>query len=273
MNHRLKHFTWTIVKVFFKILRLDVFLKKPGYGYMPQKPNYHYVPDYYGRSATKQADIRMLPIFGSLAKTVIQHQRTFLYYDRLYTIYQVLKNLIKIPMIGGQVNFAEVGVYKGGGSYFIASAAEALGFKKATLHCFDTFEGHSAEDVILEVDSFHKPKDFSDVNFLDVQRYLANFNNVILYKGRFQDMYVQIEGQKFHFIHLDVDIYEPTSFALNFFDQHLAPGGTIVVDDYGYTTCPGAKKAVDEFVNARSNYFSFQLLTGQCILIRINEGR
>lgn len=67
-------------------------------------------------------------------------------YDRLYTIYQALSNR-KHHAAGMALHLAEVGVYKGGTSYFILAVLESLGLHPATLHGFDTFEGHSSEDV------------------------------------------------------------------------------------------------------------------------------
>lgn len=36
-----------------------------------------------------------------------------------------------------------------------------------------------------------------------------------------------------------------------FFYDLLVPGGVLVCDDYGFTTCPEATEAVDEFMAAR----------------------
>lgn len=71
-----------------------------------------------------------------------------------------------------------------------------------------------------------------------------------------------------HFMHLDVDIYESTRCALEFLDHRLVKGGVVVVDDYGFVTCPGVKRAVDEFVLDKPRYFSLQLPTGQNVLVR-----
>jgi len=92
-----------------------------------------------------------------------------------------------------------------------------------------------------------------------------------LYKGRFQDTCTQIEAEKIHLVHLDVDIYEPTSFALNFFDSRLIAGGIIIVDDYSFVSCGGVKLAVDEFLRVKLNYFSLHILTGQCVLVKLRE--
>ena len=48
-------------------------------------------------------------------------------------------------------------------------------------------------------------------------------------------------------IHLDVDVYPAIKFVLDEFWPRIARNGFILVDDYGFTTCKGAKKAVDEF--------------------------
>jgi hypothetical protein len=46
--------------------------------------------------------------------------------------------------------------------------------------------------------------------------------------------------------YVDFDFYQPIQTALEFLDKVLCPGGSIVVDDYGFFSS-GAKKAVDEF--------------------------
>jgi hypothetical protein len=251
---------------------IDAFLQQPGYNYLPERPGYHYVPDYYGRSAHKHIDLRSLPGFGILASEVIQQGRTLLYYDRLHVIYQALAGLKAIaePRFDC-VNLAEIGVYKGGTSYFIASVVEELGFHAAKHYCFDTFEGFAEEDIDLRTDGTQKPGKLSDTQFASVKAYLRRFNNLTLYKGRFQDTCNQVASRQFHFIHLDVDIYKPTLFSLNFFDERLVTGGVIVIDDYGFRTCPGVKQAVDEFKSTRNNYFSLHVLTGQCVLVKMGK--
>ena len=52
----------------------------------------------------------------------------------------------------------------------------------------------------------------------------------------------------FSFVHIDVDLYEPTRDSLAFFLPRMTAGGIIVVDDYGFATCPGATQAVDDIL-------------------------
>jgi len=239
-----------------------------GYDSFPAKPDYHYVPDYYGKTAHKHVDIRTIPVFGQIAKDVIDQGNTLLYYDRLYTIYQALANMgRRNDNHSERMHVAEIGVYRGGGSYFIASSLRSLGLNDALVHCFDTFQGHVPEDI-QAADTFQKPGMFDDTQYENVKRYLKPFSSVMLYKGRFQDNCAQISDEKFAFVHLDVDLYEVTRFCLDFFDKRLVPGSVVIVDDYGFRTCPGVKQAVDEFMETERDYVGFHLLTGQFIIMK-----
>ncbi len=255
MKSRLKALVWAI----FRLIGIDAFFRKP---------DHHYVPDYFGKSAHKQRDIRTLPIFGELAGQVIHDGRCSLYYDRLLTIHQILVHLNSFENTGREIHLAEVGVYKGGTSFFIASLAEKLDLQ-VRLHCFDTFEGHAAEDINTAVEIAHTPGVFGDTSFESVKEYLAQFKNIEIYKGRFQDTSHQIKDVPTHFVHLDMDIYEPTIFALNFFDDRLVHGGVILLDDYGFETCPGIEKAVAEFIASQKHYFGTSLLSGQYMLVKL----
>lgn len=258
-SYRVKNAVLGFLQSSLRRVRLDVFARKPGY---------HYAPDYFGRSSHKQTDIRNLPLFGELAERVIRDGRVSLYYDRLFTVYQVLSSWHLRTGASEILNTVEVGVYKGGTSYFIALLAERLGLPVRHF-CFDTFEGHAAEDINAEVDTWHIPKAFDDTNFEAVKEYLKRFGNVSVHKGRFQNSTDFISDRKMHFVHLDMDIYEPTLFALQFLRDRMVRGGVILLDDYGFETCPGIEKAVHEFLSANQDYFGMALLGGQFILIKI----
>lgn len=50
-------------------------------------------------------------------------------------------------------------------------------------------------------------------------------------------------------LHLDMDVYEPTLFALELLADRVVPGGLIVIDDYN--AVEGATRAVDEWRQGR----------------------
>ena len=51
---------------------------------------------------------------------------------------------------------------------------------------------------------------------------------------------------KIALLHLDLDVYEPTKYALEFLFPYISSGGIVMLDDY--STVEGANKAVDDFV-------------------------
>ena len=242
------------------------YLRRSGLAVYPAMDDYHYCPRMYGTSFHKLRDIRTLEPFGSLAKKVIGEGRTTLYYDRLYFIYQAICNASRMGLTSQSM--AEVGVYKGGGTSFIASTVQQLFQTPPRIYSFDTFEGHP-DDIDPSLDGGHYPGAFSDTSFDDVRRYLDGFDNVVLCKGRFQDRCDTIAGHRFSFVHIDVDIFTATRDCLDFFADSMVMGSTIIVDDYGFTSCAGAKKAVDDFVSGRGDFVHLPLHTGQCALIKI----
>jgi O-methyltransferase len=243
-------------------------LELMGLAVFRRERDFVYVPRYFGRAAHKHTDIRTLSGFGELARVVIQQRRTKLDYDRLYTIYQAIEHVSNLPRDAeGFANLVEVGVFKGGTSYFMAAAARELGVEPVRMHSFDTFEGHAAEDLRDNLDASHQVGQFNDTSFESVKQYLQPLS-VRVHKGRFQETSSELASLAIHFAHLDVDLYEPTLFALRFLESRLVTGGTVIVDDYGFKTCPGASKAVEEFLRSSTGFFSLRLLTGQCVLVR-----
>jgi hypothetical protein len=57
---------------------------------------------------------------------------------------------------------------------------------------------------------------------------------------------------------------------LEFFAGRTIPGSVIIVDDYGFITCKGAKRATDEFVRSNPNFKLFHLVTGQALVLKIS---
>lgn len=244
-------------------------MKKFGFEVFLSLSEHHYVSKVYGKSAKKQADVRTLPVFGELATKVIKNGHTYLYYDRLHTIYRSVENLKVLSHNASSVCTAELGVFRGGGSYFIASAAEKLRVP-IQHYCFDTFEGHAGSDVNNALEPRQKAGSFHNTSYEEVKEYLGEFSNITIFKGRFQDTCQPLDDTKFGFVHLDMDIYTPTIFALDYFEDKMLQGGVILLDDYGFISCPGIEKAATEFIfRAAGKYFGMPLLTGQFVLVRL----
>jgi predicted O-methyltransferase YrrM len=220
--------------------------------------------EYYWRNANKKVDVRYVEGFGKIARRIIDERRTYLYFDRLYTLWQGVAG--QLP---GEYAVAEVGAYRGGSAHFIADALRHFGLSPRFFVC-DTFAGHAEVDTRL--DGLHEVgKQFVKTSADAVRKYLAAFENVEVVAGDFVVTSQRIAQHRFGFVHIDVDVYPVGKHCLEFFGARLAPGGVMVVDDYGTLTCPGMKQAVDEFVAANRTFFRLHLLTGQAVLLEIQD--
>jgi hypothetical protein len=132
----------------------------------------------------------------------------------------------------------EVGVWRGNSARLLVAT---LIYK--SVHLFDTFEGMPE---VTKGDR-HKKGDFGNTSLERVKGYLQDFDNAIFYPGLFPETAESLTEDEFCLVHIDVDIYESTKAAIEYFWPLLVPGGIMVFDDYNSPTCPGTNKAVDEF--------------------------
>jgi ADP-heptose:LPS heptosyltransferase len=143
----------------------------------------------------------------------------------------------------------ELGVYKGGGA-----AAVSWNLRKRRIlrpfHLCDTFRG-LPKPLDWEV---HYEADFNDTDVETVSNRLRSFIPEFPYEfhqGFFSETLPALSETTFCFAHVDADLYSSVMEACEFLYPRIPRGGIIVFDDYGAPTCPGAKKAVDEFFAKR----------------------
>jgi O-methyltransferase len=138
---------------------------------------------------------------------------------------------------------AECGVHKGTFSKFLH---ERIPEKK--LYLFDTFQGFDRRDSDTESDLR-----FRDTSVEDVLSYIGSRENIIVRKGYFPETAAGLETERFSFVMIDFDKYEPTFAALRFFYPRMEKGGYIFVHDYNSPESNWAcKRAVDGFLEGRS---------------------
>jgi O-methyltransferase len=159
--------------------------------------------------------------------------------DRKWALSQLLRLIADVPG-----DTAECGVFLGASSWLICSA-NAKGARPRVHHAFDSFEGLSRPKG--EDGAFWKGGDLS-VPEETSRKNLAEFSDCRFYKGWIPERFPEVADRAFAFVHVDVDLYEPTRASVAFFYPRLAAGGILVCDDYGFTTCPGATRAIDEFL-------------------------
>jgi O-methyltransferase len=175
---------------------------------------------------------------------------------RCFILHQHVRGAARLP---GQV--AEIGVFRGGTARLLARAVAARG---KTVHLFDTFAGMPATDPERDL---HRAGDFADTSLPAVREYLRDTPNVRFHPGLFPQTAGPVEGERFCFVHVDVDIHASVRDCCEFFWPRLVPGGVMVFDDYGFLSCPGARLAVDEFFAGRPEAPCY-LPTGQCVAVR-----
>jgi hypothetical protein len=86
---------------------------------------------------------------------------------------------------------------------------------------------------------------------------LFNADNILarerikIVKGRVQEalpkLLEETPGLRLSLVHFDMDLYEPTKFALECIWDRIVPGGILVFDEYAVQPWEGETRAVDEF--------------------------
>jgi O-methyltransferase len=159
---------------------------------------------------------------------------------RRLMVYQLLRLTDQVPG-----DTAECGVYLGASSYLICSFVARSALPKDH-HLFDSFEGLSAPAP--QDGSSHWQANDLQVDFGETARRLSKFQNAHFHKGWIPDRFNEVADCRFSFLHIDVDLYEPTRDSIAFFYPRMNTGAVIICDDYRTATCPGATKAIDEYL-------------------------
>lgn len=184
-------------------------------------------------------------------------------WDRKYTVRSLL------PLTKGlKGDTAECGSYLGATSHLICSFGAPLGIRH---HVFDSFAGLSTPDDNDGASTKEWKPGALTAPENEVRALLAEFSDVHFYRGWIPDRFDEVADRQFRFVHVDVDLFQPTMASFEFFYPRMVPGGVIVCDDYGFSTCPGATRAVDEFMAGRPEPV-VHLPTGQGLVIRSAGG-
>ena len=168
----------------------------------------------------------------------------------------------------------ECGCWHGHSTVAIATILAAHGFA-GRFHVFDSFEGGLSGFTEKDESTFKlsdreklaATKVFqSDFDF--VKRVLSPYDFVELHRGWIPGSFAAFRVGKIRFVHIDVDMYEPTKASLEFFWDSLVPGGCLVVDDYNHSVFEGATRAVDDFLTAAKPKLFYRVPLGSCYLIK-----
>ena len=198
--------------------------------YLQNHPNLRY---YANRIAGLR---RVLPNFPSYGAEL--HARILRVPDpvRQSTHAMAVKRVLKENIPGA---FAEAGVWRGDSTMIINSLAPDREF-----YLFDTFEGFP------EALGGKNDERFRDTGIEIVKRRLADPTHVHFRKGFFPETAAGLENERFAFVLLDLDKYEPMVEGLKFFYPRLVPGAYLFIHDYNSPESDWAcSRALNDFLN------------------------
>ena len=144
----------------------------------------------------------------------------------------------------------ECGVFKGGAAAVMARQAAC----EREVYLFDSFEGlppPGIEDGAIARSQFQPGWCASTED--DVRRAFAasgcGLSRVHFVKGWFAETFPRTTLPDIALLHIDADWYDSVKLCLDTWFDRIAPGGFVVLDDYG--RWEGCTKATDEFLERR----------------------
>jgi O-methyltransferase len=188
---------------------------------------------------------------------------TTLFQPRLYNLY-CLANTV----LGQNGDVFECGVYRGGSAFVLAELCRRHETSPDRLHLFDTFGGMPVADSNLDAYSIGS---FHDTSLESVKELLTENPEINVHSGIIPETFEKIGGAgretKIRFAHIDVDQYQSTKDCVEYIFPRLANGAVMLIDDYGFPACYGAREAVDEYFEKRPEK-PLVLPTGQAVIWR-----
>lgn len=169
---------------------------------------------------------------------------------KLIAHYELYRRITSLP---GSV--VEAGVYKGASLMRFAAFRECLETPHArAIVGFDAFGSFPSDGVTGDADQAFIER-FEGTGGPGISKQgleealsAKGYRNVTLVKG---DVFETLPAfltrkpeTRIALLHLDMDVYEPTAFALEQLTLHMVRGGLIVFDDYG--AVQGATRAAEE---------------------------
>ena len=172
-------------------------------------------------------------------------RKSFVYSDADFvrnSTLELISREIHEQKIPGAV--AELGVFRADFAKLINRA-----FPDRKLYLFDTFDGFESKDIYGdEAEGKAADKEqFSDTSVDLVLSKMKYPGNCIVKKGYFPDTITSDIKDRFAYVSIDFDLYQPIYKGLVVLWDRLSPGGYIMVHDYQNTMFPGSKRAVRQF--------------------------
>jgi hypothetical protein len=171
---------------------------------------------------------------------------------RLRNVRQAIETVVRERIAG---DFVETGVWRGGSSIYARACLDHAGAADRKVWACDSFEGLPKPNVAKY--AADEGYDLSQNEYLSVPldkvkenfRRFGMLDGVEFLVGWFRDSLPKSPIGRIAVLRLDGDLYESTMDALSALYDRVAPGGFVIVDDYG--SWPPCKAAVHDFLKSR----------------------
>ena len=177
-------------------------------------------------------------------------------FERKWNLKELLKLIADVPG-----DFAECGVFRGGSAYLLCEQAQV---SNRTVHLFDSFAGLSQP---MDHENDHWTAGDLAITESEVRQNLKQFDNFSTYPGWIPERFSEVGDRSFAFVHIDVDLDQPTADSIAHFFPRLSPGGILLLDDHGSAMCPGARTAALDYFAPRKEQV-LDLATGQGLVVK-----
>jgi len=179
--------------------------------------------------------------------------------ERIMGLVEAVRYVVRAEVPGDLV---ECGVWRGGSMMVIALTLVDLNATDRDLHLFDTFTrtpDPGEEDVVISgvraadiIDEIRAAKAFRYLPMAEVEQLLGDTGYPVgrlhFVPGLVEDTIPVAAPEAIALCRLDTDWYASTAHELEHLWPRIAPGGVLLIDDYGEFM--GARKAVDEYLAA-----------------------
>lgn len=188
--------------------------------------------------------------------------------QRHYLIAKLLPYIRDVPG-----DMAEIGCFRGLSAFLASRIALKNGIRRQ-FHIFDSFEGlsepSSNDASVYNVSTPGMPNPFA-CSEEQVRENLKEFSFLKFYKGWVPERFHEVADRQFSYVHVDVDLFDPTKACLEFYWPRLSPGGILIMDDYGTLFYPGARQAADKFFQKRSDVVIVEVPSGGAAAIKVGK--
>jgi O-methyltransferase len=184
---------------------------------------------------------------------------------RCWELWTLVEQSIKL-----EGDIIEIGVWRGGTGALLAKKAELCGIRNRTYLC-DTFSGVVKAG---NYDADYKGGEHCDTSREIVQQLVEDkmkLSNVTILEGVFPEesaRYLEEHKTTFRLCHVDVDVYQSAKDIMSWIWKRMVVGGIVVYDDYGFITCGGITRFVNE-QKAMADRHVLHNLNGHAVVIKL----